>query len=310
MYKIILILFIISSCNFFEEKIGVGTLPTNIKNSSNINFLITNHLRVSNTFKSDIFDKYIKIAKTQLGDSLIHIDLGGIESETYKKNEYSFNYILFNANSDPASYTNEPGLINSNVKNVLFNLPILNEKSEPQYIIKKDDLEIGLLGMNIYNEKHSKKINGIIFEDPTLNILKNKDNLKDINILALNIITHCQNLNQSYSMSSIDNSKNQIKCPENKTDNLEKTIKKIPPDLINIIITQSNFPFTGFIDETPVIGIPKNSPFIGIFSINKNSKEMRIYSPIKTCKYFARASMTCIDDPDEIPASFLGKKVY
>ncbi|PIK13960.1 hypothetical protein [Halobacteriovorax sp. JY17] len=180
--------------------------------------------------------------------------------------------------------------INSNIIDLKKQSPLSSKNIENHTIKTIDGVKIGIMGITTFNNAEARKhkyLNGLYFEDPIYSILKTHDLLerKGAKIFILMVKGH-------------------KRCPDNKCEStreeMEKLLKRLPPNKIDLIIGSEPELLNEKISGIPFIQNSGAGKFLSrvdlYFDTKKeriNTSKTKIHSPIKLCSEFFTATNDC-----------------
>jgi len=365
------LLIFLTSCFFTPNSIKqIFSEPKFVENPSNFIFLISNGFSGQLSPKESLTDNfgstekipnlwiggesafysYFHISKEKYGDSVLLFDSGNLfkQGSTEKDREkviklyekIGFDAVALSQKdiSEISPYEGEKDykipFILSNVVEIKKMKPLNKNGVVPFKIINKGPYKIGIIG--ITSMKKFKA--GLYMEDPILAIIKiNKIFRKrkvDFTVLMADLKSKCISSPSQEEKIFKDFEKYQLRCPPK--DPLYQFVKRLPPNSVDLILTNNKIEAQGFLNDIPIIQTPGEGRFLArvVFNIspenNKlNKKNSKILSPILTCNNFFNSTQDCYLGEGEnyfskenarmeiirkssykiVPARYLGKQI-
>jgi len=176
--------------------------------------------------------------------------------------------------------------LNTNIIDLKKQAPYSSKRIAPHVIKKINGVKVGIMAITTFKNKDARKesyLDGLFFEDPIFSILKARKKLlrKGAKVFVL--------LMQTY-----------------KADDLENTIKRLPPNSIHAIVSSAPAMINKRILNIPVIqnsGSAKYISRVELFYDTKSkkvlSKRSIIHTPTKLCSQFFAATLDCHIDDDQ-----------
>jgi len=201
-------------------------------------------------------------------------------------------------------------LVNSN----LLQLANGNKKSDiyPWKIKTIDNINVGIINVTT-NE--SKKVlphlyKGLLVQDPVYSLLKIKKRLakKNVNIIILltNFETKCEHPENFQKKFFNVSSQYQLICPAD--DALHSFLKRLPQNIVALIVNQGTRIITGFFNQTPIVQLPNNNTFISGIELFVDKKSKKINLELSSIKPFVKLCHSFFTDTQDcFLNSVLGK---
>ena len=204
----------------------------------------------------------------------------------------------------------EVPFIATNLIDIKSSESLNSKKLFPYKIIEKKGVKIAILSMlpyDIISLKDKKDLAGLYFKDLIASFLATKNKLKKENasifVLMLKTNSNCEGVLRPHSQMSAD----QLNMVCYGQDLLEKFVKRLPPNSIDLIITSGKIIGSGFLNGVPVANSWGEGKFLSqttlFFSANRKqvlSQMTRFHAPIKICHRFFVSTEDCYVEKENI----------
>ena len=195
-------------------------------------------------------------------------------------------------------------ILATNIVNLTTGYPLNDHSIAPYKIVDKEGIRIGLISFTYpgyLSGRDQKKMTGFYFEDPVASFLRVKQIFKkekiDLTIAMVRLDGQCNNQVPSLTSKGGLKSPHPVTCDK---DSLIKTIKRLPPNSIDLIISGDNRLALGYLEGIPIAQIEGKGKYLGLLELYYNTTTKKLlqskthfHPPIKLCHNFFSSTQDC-----------------
>ncbi len=325
-----------------------GLLPTKILKGESQPKALPHEMPVAG---QKVINQYLQIIRERFKDSALVISHSDVELSNHDKSKvtltlnglktYNLNGVLLTKGDLPSKSPQEAGLhhgpawFNTNILEIKTGEPTTLYESQPfKYFEKQSTYLLGISSYKKLSPKERNEITGFYFQDPVTTVLRYKGTFAkspdSIVALYYDGALECTSQLPQKLTPFEKMPKFQEVCKEGSE--LENILKRLPPDSIDLVVTNNESLTGALFNRTPIIGAGGSPTYLSSARITRSSgkvnlKESLLLPPIKLCHKMFAGTQDCTftsgdGDVDEerfdlmeisgfglIPARFLGREI-
>lgn len=238
---------------------------------------------------------HIKTLKNVSSDHVILLDTGDLFGKNLIKDQQDFiikaidqlgfdaislteSELLYRQLNEEQFKSIKSHFLTSNIIDIKESKQLSENNLLPYKIVEKKGYKIGLISITDFDSidaKSKSKIKGVYFQDPVHSFIKTRNEIRknkvDMIILMTHLNSQCVSPITNKAISFDEHKDFQLNCKEN--DPLLKLVKRLPPNSVDLLLTNHFENLAGFVESLPIVGGQGQGTKLGLLKLKFDEDE-------------------------------------